>query len=328
MSYFNRFFSKNETKYQNFLIMKKKVISYDTIMIKEYLNDSRKYLLEHKKFVNLAFIVWFCRFFYIVFFLAYNVNTLLTYKLEKWLSIFTIFQLFVDLINENNLLWLVILILIVFAIWYTLGYPIWISANIHFIHKSENDSVSSALSEWIKDFFSVFELNWLAFSFWAYTFFSTVFRLYILDILNNWLAVTLIIVWWLCVLFASIFRQYAKYILVLEKKDWKNMWISEAIKKSMNLSISKFWLTFKWFLAKAWMTIVFYFKIAIIVTIPLLIIYFLATNDTILVNSQRIIWVLWIFTMIIATFMLTSTQAFFFKFRYLLYQKAKQGDGE
>ena len=293
-------------------------------MIRRYLNDSRIYLLQHKKFVNLAFIVWFCRFFYIVFFLAYNVNTLLTYKLEKWLSIFTIFQLFVNLVNENNLLWLVILILVLFAIWYALGYPIGISANIHFLHKDENESIGSALSEWIKDFFSVFELNGLAFSFWAYTYFSTLFRLYILDVLDSGLAIWLIAIWWICVLFSSLFRQYAKYILVLEKKDWKNMWISEALKKSMNLTISNFGLTLRWFLAKAWMTIVFYFKIAIIVTVPLLLIYFLATSDVVWSNSQRIIRVIWVLTMITATFMLTSTQAFFFKFWYLIYKKVKE----
>ena len=301
-------------------------IIQSTKMIKKYLNYSRKYLLEHRKFVWLSFVVWFCRFFYIVFFLAYNVNTLLTYKLEKGLSIFTIFQLFVDLVNENNLLRLVIIVLILFAIWYAFGYPIWISANIHFLQKDENENIWSALSEWIKDFFSVFELNGLAFSFWAYTYFSTLFRLYILDILDSWLAVTLIILWWICVLFSSIFRQYAKYILVLEKKDWKNIWVSEALKKSMNLTITNFWLTFKWFLAKAWITIVFYFKIAIIVTIPLLIIYFLATSDVIWPNGQRIIWVMWILTMVIATFMLTSAQAFFFKFWHLIYQKVKENE--
>ena len=301
-------------------------IIQDTKMIKKYLNYSRKYLLEHRKFVWLSFVVWFCRFFYIVFFLAYNVNTLLTYKLEKGLSIFTIFQLFVDLVNENNLLRLVIVVLILFAIWYAFGYPIWISANIHFLQKDENENIWSALSEWIKDFFSVFELNGLAFSFWAYTYFSTLFRLYILDVLDSGLAVTLIILWWICVLFSSIFWQYAKYVLVLEKKDWKNIWVSEALKKSMNLTITNFWLTFKWFLAKAWMTIVFYFKIAIIVTIPLLLIYFFATSDVIWPNSQQIIWVMWVLTMVIATFMLTSAQAFFFKFWHLLYQKAKENE--
>jgi hypothetical protein len=143
--------------------------------------------------------------------------------------------------------------------------------------------------------------------------------------LGSWLAIWLVGIWWLCVLFSSIFRQYAKYILVLEKKDGKNMWISEALKKSMNLTISNFGLTFKWFLAKAWMTIVFYFKIAIIITVPLLLIYFLATSD-IMWNNQRIIRIIWVLTMIIATFMLTSTQAFFFKFRHLLYKKAKENN--
>ena len=293
-------------------------------MIREFLNDSRFYVLKHKKFVTLAFVVWFCRFFYIVFFLAYNVNTLLTYKLEKWLSILTLFQYFRDLISQNNLAWLAIIVLILFAIWYAFWYPIWISANIHFLENSENESIGWALTEWIKDFFSVFELNALAFSFGAYTFFSTLLRLYILDILNSWIVIWLMSIWWLCVLFASIFRQYAKYILVLEKKDDKKMWVSDALKKSMNLTISNFGITIKWFLAKVWVTILFYFKIAIIVAVPLLVIYFLATSDVVGSNNQRIIRIIGVLTMIIATFMLTSAQAFFFKFRHLLYKDVKK----
>ena len=293
-------------------------------MIRRYLNDSRIYVLKHKKFVTLAFIVWFCRFFYIVFFLAYNVNTLLTYKLEKWLSILTLFQYFRDLISQNNLARLAILVLVLFAIWYAIGYPVWISANIHFLENDENESIGWALSEWIKDFFSVFELNALAFSFWAYTYFSTLLRLYILDIINSWIVIWLMSIWWICVLFASIFWQYAKYILVLEKKDDKKIWVSDALKKSMNLTISNFGLTIKWFLARVRVTILFYFKIAIVVAVPLLVIYFLATSDVIGSNNERIIRVIWVFTMIIATFMLTSTQAFFFKFWHLLYKEVKK----
>ena len=309
--------------FQKYLIIKIKQIII-SIMIKKYLNDSKFYLLKHKKFIKLAFIVWFCRFFYIVFFLAYNVNTLLTYKLEKWLSILTLFQYFTDLVSQNNLIWLAILVLILFAIWYAFWYPIWISANIHYLQK--NESIWSALSEWIKDFFSIFELNALAFSFWAYTYFSTLFRLYILDVLDSWIVVWLMAIWWISVLFASIFWQYAKYILVLEKKDDKKLWVSEALRKSMNLTISNFWLTIKWFFAKIWVTILFYFKIVIIVTIPLLLIYFLATSDFIWEGSQRIIWLIWIITMVMATFMLTSTQAFFFKFRDIIYKEAKKSD--
>ena len=293
-------------------------------MIRKYLNNSKFYILGHRKFLILAFIAWFCRFFYIVFFLAYNVNTLLTYKLEKWLSILTLFQYFRDLISQNNLARLAIIVLILFAIWYTLWYPIWISANIHFLENDEHENIWWALTEWIKDFFSMFELNALAFSFWAYTYFSTVFRLYILDVLNSWIVVWLMTIWWICVLFASIFWQYAKYILVLEKKEDKKIWVSEALRKSMNLTISNFWLTIRWFFAKVWVTILFYFKIAIIVAIPLLVIYFLATNDVITANSQWIIRMIWTFTMIIATFLLTSAQAFFFKFWHLIYKETKK----
>ena len=234
------------------MIIEKKVISLYTVMIREYLNDSRRYLLEHKKFVNLAFIVWFCRFFYIVFFLAYNVNTLLTYKLEKWLSIFTIFQLFVDLVNENNLLRLVILVLILFAIWYALWYPIWISANIHFVDKDDDENMGTALSEGIKDFFSVFELNGLAFSFGAYMYFSTLFRLYILDVLGSGLAIWLTGVWWVCVFlvfFGNMLSIYWYWKRKIERmfefqKLWKKVWI--WLYQIFDLHLSDFWQKYGW----------------------------------------------------------------------------------
>jgi hypothetical protein len=293
-------------------------------MIKKFLNDSRRYLLEYKSFTRLAFLVWFSRFFYIVFFLAYNVNTLLTYKMEKWLSVATIFQYFLDLITENNLVWLAIVILILFAIWYSLGYPIWISANIHYLENNRKESFWTALSDWIRDFFKMFELNALAFSFWAYMYFSTMFRLYILDVLTNGIVIGLVCIRWLAILFYSIFCQYAKYILVLEWKNDKKIWISEAIRKSIGMTISNFTLTFKWFIAKVWVSILFYFKICIVAAIPLLIIYFLITSNIVWSNNQRIIWILWVVTMVVATFMLTSTQAFFFKFWHLIYEKVKE----
>ena len=293
-------------------------------MIKKILNDSKQYILENPKFTNLAFMIWFCRFFYITFFLAYNVNSLLTYKLEKWLSILTLFQYFWDLTTENNLIPLIIIILIIFAIWYAIWYPIWISANINFL-KDNNNNIWTAITKWFKDFFSMFELNALYFSFWPYTYFSTIFKLYILDVLWNWLIIWLVIIRWLCVLFASIFRQYAKYILVLEKdKNGKDLWVFESIKKSMSLSLSNLGITFKWFLWKVRVTLLFYFKLTIIIAIPLLVIYFLATSNTIWTNSQRIVRAIWGITMIIATFLLTSTQAFFFKYRYTLYNKIKE----
>lgn len=294
-------------------------------MIKNFLNDSRKYLLEHKSYTKLAFLVWFSRFFYIVFFLAYNVNTLLTYKMEKWLSVATIFQYFLDLITENNLVWLAIVILILFAIWYSFGYPIWISANIHYLENDTHDGFWIALSDWIKDFFKMLELNALSFSFWPYMYFSTLFRLYILDILDSGIVIGLICIRWLAVLFASIFWPYTRYILVLEWEDDKKIWVSEALRKSISLSISNLATTFRWFIAKVWVSILFYFKICIIVAVPLLILYFLITSNIVWSNNQWIIRILWVITMVVATFLLTCTQAFFFRFWYLIYQKVKEG---
>lgn len=293
-------------------------------MIKDLLRETKEFLVWDRKYTMLMFIVWFCRFFYILVLLAYNVNTILIYKFDSWLSVLTLFEYFKTSLANSNIWWLILLFVILFAIWYLLLYPVWLSAGVHALAIDEK-SVSKPFMKWVKDFFLMFELNALALSFWEYTFLMTVLRLYTLDILSNWFAIWLILIWWWSVLFSSIFWQYAKFILVLEKnKDWKDLWIFEAIWKSISMTLVNFWTTFKWFLTRVAVSLLFYFRILIIIAVPLILIYFLVASGTITSQNQWIVWILWALTLFVGTYMMTSVWAYFTRFWYKLYENTKE----
>ena len=291
-------------------------------MLKDLLKKTKEYLLTTPWFITLIFVIGFCRYFYIIILLANNLNTLSTYRWWKWINISDLFTTVKDWVSTNNIGW-IIAILIIFAIWYLILYPVWLSAWIHFVHDQEK-STSKAFSRWLKDFFLMFEFNGLALSFGEFTYLTTTSRLMAIDVLSNGFILGLDILRWSCVLFASIFRQYAKFILVLEKdKDWKDLWIFKAIRKSMSLAISNFRFTFKGFLSRIVVSLLFYFRMIIIIAIPLLIIYFLVTSDMIWSRNSRIIRTLVLITMFIATYLFVLIQAFFVKFQYEMYKKVK-----
>jgi hypothetical protein len=282
-------------------------------MIRQFIKDSKAFLLSNHKFINLVFFIWFCRSVSIIILLAYNINNVLIYRFDKWLSVFTVFQYFIEEITRNHIVRLIIILAIFISIWYIFLYPMWISASIHFLNH-QKESIWKAIWKWANDFFTMFELNALAFSFWPYTYSITVLRLITLDVLNSGFVIWLIILWWIVVLFSSIFWQYAKYIIVTEQ-----IGVFEAIKKSMWMAITNMGVTMRWLIMKIIVLSIFYFKLIIIVAVPLLMIYFLLTSNAINSENERIIRIIWIITTIIATYILAVTQSFSTVFWHKIY---------
>lgn len=283
-------------------------------MIKHWIKDSKNFIIQTPKLIKLSFWVWFCRSVTIVLLLAYNINNVLIYRFEKWLSIFTLFQYFIDEITINHIRWLIIILAILITIWYIFIYPIWISAIIHFL-KSKKKSISSAMWKWAKDFFTMFEINALAFSFGPYTYMVTSLRLITLDVLNSWFIIGLLIIWWIIVLFSSIFWQYAKFIIIDEQ-----VWVFEAIKKSIELTITNIWITIKGLIMKIIILLLFYFKMVIIIWIPLLIMYLLLTTNILNWNHEWILRTLWVIATVLAAYIIAATQAFFMTFWHKIYK--------
>lgn len=264
------------------------------------------------------FLISFWRLIYVIILISYNINNVLVYRFDKWLSIFSTLKYFWWEITRNHIVWLIVILWVIVLIGYAFLYPTWISASIHFL-KDKKQKIGKAIWKGINDFFVMFELNALAFSFGFYTYTITVLRLISLDILGNWFAMWLVILWWICVLFASIFWQYAKFILILEKNENnKSIWVFDAIKKSIWLSINNVGITIKWWIRQIIILFIFYFKTFIIISIPWLILYFLI-NSNINPWLEWIIWTLWIVTTIMAIYIMSIIQAFFKKFRFDIY---------
>jgi len=284
-------------------------------MIKQFLRETKAFLVQKPKLIRLTFWVSICRSVSILLLLAYNINNILIYRFGKWMSIFTVFQYFLDTITSNHIVWLIIVLIIFIAIGYVFLYPMWISATIHFLN-NKDESISKAIGKWTNDFFTMFELNALAFSFWPYTYIITLLRLVTLNVLNSGFVIWLIIVWWIAVLFASIFWQYAKFLIV---EEW--LWVFEAIKKSMWITTTNLWITFKWVITKCLVLFIFYFKIIIVVGVPLLIMYLLITLNIINENNERLLWTIGIITTLLASYIIGITQAFFMTFWHKIYHK-------
>ncbi len=297
-------------------------------MIRKLLKESKSFISTNHKFIKLIFLVSFWKLIYTIILISYNINNLLIYRFDKWLPILDTLQYFWEEITINNLVRLVIIIWLIVLIWYAFLYPTWMSAGIHFL-KDKKDSIWKAIWKWVNDFFAMFELNALAFSFWIYTYAITVLRLFTLWIIDNTIAIMLVIVWWLAVLFSSIFWQYAKFIIVLENKwDKKEIWVFEAIKKSIWMTINHIWITSKWWIMQIFLSIVFYFKAFIIVSVPLLLIYFLINSNISNQWQEWIIRTIWWITLIITIYIVSIIQAFFKKFWFDIYNKVKSLEEE
>ncbi len=283
-------------------------------MIRQFIKDSKTLLLQKPKLIRLSFWIWFCRSISVILLITYNINNVLIYRFWKWMSVFTMFQYFIDEVTRNNLLWIMIAVAVVIGLWYALLYPMGIAAIIHFLN-NKSDSIWKAIWKGANDFFTMFELNALAFSFGPYTFMITALRLITLDVINSWFIIWLFILWWIIVLFASIFWQYAKFIIIEEK-----IWVFEAIKKSMSITITNMWLTIRWLIMKVVILTIFYFKMIIIVWVPLLLMYFLVIGNIINDGNQRIMRIIWFISIVLASYILTTTQAFFMTFRHKIYK--------
>lgn len=295
-------------------------------MIRNTLKQSKNFLLKNHKFIRLVFFIAFGKLLYTIILLAYNVNNLLIYRFNKgWSTLSTIQYLRIE-VQSHSLVWLVILLAIIVLVWYVFLYPSGMAATIHFL-KDKKNNIGKSIWKWIWDFFAMFELNALSFSFWIYTYAITVLRLFTLWILNSNIAIILVVVRWLVVLFASIFWQYAKFILVMEKKHEKDedekIWIFDAIKKSISLSINHIGITFRWWIMQIITWIWFYIKTFVIIAIPLLVIYFLVNSN---INTNGFEWLIRIIsgiTTILTIYMFSMIQAFFRKSWFDIYQTIK-----
>lgn len=223
-----------------------------------------------------------------------------------------------NIIEINGIFAWVIWIWLVLAIWYFLLPPIWDAALIYYL-SSENKRWSVSLWKWFTQFFPMFEYNGIISFFTLLPYFIVLSRFWILDLLGNFLVITIMVLWWLVILFATIFLPFTKYYIVIE--DLKPF---DAMKKSMNLSLEHLWVATRAAILQYILSARFIINILLFLGLPLLILYVSTKFDithwwpvaTLIVLVSIGIWLL-------TAYINWIIEAFFITLRYRLFSELK-----
>jgi len=288
-------------------------------MFKSILRDSITKITEDTRLVRLSFLVTFCHFVSIVYLMIWNVNNLLTYRYEKWIAMSKALEYIITRSQDNHMTIAIIITVAIIFIWYSLLYPIWEAAMIHYLDE-EGQRTWRVIWKWMNDFFVMFEFDAMMFSFSTFMYMITILRMFMLNIIDNVFVIVLIIIWWAAVFLATILWSYAKFAIVLE---WQHVF--GAIKRSASLTIINFGTTIKFVIIQLFLTIRFLVNAIVIMGIPFLIVYIAIWLNVI---ESKIIWYVIGISVIALLFLMAYInaiiEAFFMTYRYKVYKKVTE----
>lgn len=236
---------------------------------------------------------------------------------SKWL--WNLLQSIELLFTSSAVFWRAIWIGIILAIWYFLLPPIWEASLIYYL-SAEEKRWSVSLGKWFSQFFPMFEYNGLISFFTLLPYFIVLSRFWVLDLLGNILVIIIMVLWWLIILFAWIFLPFTKYYIVIE--DLKPF---DAMKKSMNLSLSHLGTATRTAVLQYILSIRFIINILLFLGLPLLILYIATAFD--ITHGWPVATIIIIVSIIVG--LLTAyinwiIEAFFITLRYRLFVEIKE----
>ena len=283
-------------------------------MFKEILQSSVRVLLERPKIIRLAFLTLFCFSIVRLYYIIYYFNNILIWKYEGWVQISDALMYFITTLNEHHALLTVIIAVLVIIVWYLRLYPIGQASVVYALHEPKNSNMTSFM-KWMNRFFPMLEYWGLSIPFWLFTFATVLIRVYLMEIYDNIVVQFMIWIWWVTVILATMLWQYAEIIIALE---WCPVF--DAIKKSTKVAASNIGLSFKLMLVELILLLRFFIIWAIIVWIPLGLVYIAVWLD-ILDNSfvEGVIWIVCWALLLILWYINCIIEAFFITYWYKAY---------
>lgn len=280
------------------------------------LNEAYQEISEDNKLIRLATLTTIIYSIIFVIYIMYQVNFIISQWEWHWETINIAIQYINYFVENLKILWIAFIWWIILAIWYFLLPPIADWALISYV-KSEDKSWRKALMKWFLNFFPMFEYNAMIWVVNFLVYFIAVTRAYSMWILDNLFMQILLWIWWIMIIFASIFFHYSKFLIIL---NW--MWPIEAIKKSSILTFMNFWITFKFVIINYLLYIRFIINIIILIFIPWAIIY---VSNMIWVFDNMIIkyitYSIFIILIILTAYINGIIEAFFINYWYKVFKK-------
>ena len=283
-------------------------------MFRQILQSSVRTLLERPNIIRLGFLTLFCFSIVRLYYIVYYFNNILIWKYESWVQISDALMYFISTLNNHHAMWSVIIAVIVIIVWYLWLYPIGQAAVVNALHYPEKSS-TTVFFKGVNRFFPMLEYGGLSIPFWLFTFFTVIIRLDLMDVLSNGLVEAMVWIWWLMVILASVLWQYVVIIISLEGCQ-----VFDAIKKSTKIAFSNITLSTQLMLVELVLLLRFLITWAIIVWIPLWLVYIAIWLD-IMNNSfvEWTIWVIWWILLFLLSYINCIIETFFLTYWYKAY---------
>ena len=289
-------------------------------MLKQILKETIKILINRPRIIRLALLTSYSYTFYQIYWIIYFVNWLANIQYNSWVDVSNALAYFVNAIQRFNIMWLIIAIAVIFLIWISIFWPVWRPAVLYSID-DENMRTWKAFIKWWKKWWVMAEFGWVNMwwlSMWSV--FIFVVRFWMLWYLNNPVIISVFVIWVICVLAKIVLRPYVNYYIVL--KDYS---ARDAVIKSINLSLSNFWLTLRGHLQQAGIRCRFLLNSCIVIGIPIILMAF-AVQMNIINNSaiEVIAWILVSIWVIFFIYLEAVFKAFSYTYWYKIFLEAER----
>lgn len=237
-------------------------------IIAESVEEAYNMVSSDTKFVRLTTITTIIHS--IIFLLYVGISArrvFLTAKGSKGGNIWNLLSSIESLLQNSTVRRLIGIVWLILAIWYFLLPPIGEASLIYYLSGDEKKWTAS-LWKWFWQFFPMFEYNGIISFFTLLPYFIVLSRFWMLDLLGNPLVIVFLILWWVVILFTSIFLPFTKYYIVIE--DMKPF---DAMKKSMNLALENLGTVTRTAMLQYVLSGRFIINILLFLGLPVLILY-------------------------------------------------------
>ena len=289
-------------------------------MLKQIVKESVQIMINRPRVIRLALLTSYAYTMYQIYCIIYFINWIIDIQYSSWVDLSEAMVYFVNAIQRFNITWLIVTIILVFAIWLFIFWPIWRQALLYSVD-DENISSGRAFIKWWKKWWIMAEFGWIYMwwlSMWSVFIFVVRFRM--LGYLNNPVIITVFVIWWLCVLAKTVFWPYVNYYIIL-----KDCSARDAVIKSMTLSFSNLWLTIRWLIRQSLIRGRFLLNSWVAIGVPVIIMVFsvrmgIMNNSLVEILSRILVT----FGLLLFIYLEAIFKAFDYTYWYKIFQEAER----
>lgn len=286
-------------------------------MHKNIINRSIQNMSSDPNIVRITFLTSFFHSLIVTLLLVLNTNKLFVNHYENGLYIGKIAEFLIQEINKNHVVSWFIWITIVLFLLYSVVYPIWQAAVIHYLHWKKN--IVHSLTSVLKYFFPMFEYGFVCLIFSPVSFFIMAYKIFLLDHITSIFIISIFVIWFVLIMLINTLKIYTRYFIVL-----KQMNLADAMKASFSIVFKRFWETYKYMKMQTLLLVNFSLNIVLIIGVPLLLIYLSIYWWVIdLWRIKTIVYIVFFLLVILWAYMSSFIRAFFAYYWYEKYNKIK-----